>query len=93
MTDRETDSWQSHLLAELAASKGAALPLRPLLAERLAQLRPQQLFEQMQCLLEGGAEMVCSEGEYRLVEGRPGRLSRGEWVYLAAAVAEAAASA
>jgi hypothetical protein len=89
MSHQELNIWQRQLLAETAAARGAAVPLRPLL-ERLAGLRPQQRFECLQWLLErAGLEVVRGEGEYRLVKGRPGPLSLGEWAELAAAVAEA----
>lgn len=89
MSGQELDNWRRQLLAELAAARGVPLPLRPLL-QRLAG-SPQQRFERMQWLLEQvGAEVVRIDGEYRLVEGRPGPLSDGEWADLAAAVAEAA---
>jgi hypothetical protein len=89
MNDRELDGWRRQLLTDLAAAHGAPVPLRPLL-RRLVGLPPQQRFECLQWLLEQtGAELVRSEGEYRLIEGWPGPLSDGEWVDLAAAVASA----
>jgi hypothetical protein len=91
MNDRDLDGWRQQLLADLAAARGASIPLRPLL-RRLAGLPPQQRFERLQWLLEQtGAEVVRSEGEYRLCEGWPGPLSDGEWVDLAAAMAAAEA--
>lgn len=92
-------AWTRELLARLAGAAGQAVPLQTLLADFLyCTATPQHLFDGVKLLLESGrVRLDEDQGQDLLVLvatapeacGRRERLSRGDLVLLAAAIAVA----